>query len=63
VLTDTARVHAAAWKAVFDTRSSRGGRNGMVWPLSHLISKLTTSILSMGDRATTAFEAFRRLGA
>ena len=35
----------------------------MVWPFSHLISKLTTSIMSMGDRATTAFEAFSPPGA
>ena len=57
VLTDTASATRLLGKR-FLMRSWRGGHNGMVWPFSHLISKRTTLTMSMGDRATTAFEAF-----
>ena len=62
VLTDTAGVHATAWKAVF-RRSCRGGRKGVVWSFSRSISQLTTSTMSMGDHAPMAFEAFSPSGA
>ena len=47
----------------FSMRSCRGGRKGMVWSFSPSISKPTTSTMSMGDRATMAFEAFSPPGA
>jgi beta-phosphoglucomutase-like phosphatase (HAD superfamily) len=50
VLTDTASVHAAAWKVVFDTFLQRWAQQlGLA--------------MSMGDRATTVFDVFLPLAA
>ena len=56
VLTDTAGVHAAAWETVFDAFLQR--RADQVEPFSRLISIPTTSRMSMGVRAMTAFGVF-----
>ena len=62
VLTDTARVHAAAWKEMFDDFLRwRAERQGTDLHLS--ILAVTILLKSTGDRATTAFAPSSRRAA
>ncbi len=57
VLTDTAGVHAVAWKSVFDTFLQRWARErGLAFQAFDI--ETDTATMSMGDRATMVFEAF-----